>query len=43
MSKIDDRFTAWYDRQSLDTLFLLGVSPLILIGVALIVVAVVWG
>lgn len=35
---LNDKFTRWYDRQSIDTLFLLSVSPLILIGVTLILV-----
>lgn len=40
---LNERFTAWYDRQPIEYLFLLGVSPLIAIAVVLIVVALIFG
>lgn len=40
---LNERFTRWYDRQSIDTLLLLGVSPLILMGVILILVGLFFG
>lgn len=43
MSKFDDKFTVWYDRQSIETLFLIGVSPLVLIAVVLIAIALIFG
>lgn len=39
----NEQFNRWYDRQSIETLFLLSVSPLILMGVILIVVALILG
>lgn len=40
---LNERFTAWYDRQPMEYLFLLGVAPLILIAVVLILVALIFG
>jgi hypothetical protein len=39
----NEQFNRWYDRQSIEILFLLSVSPLILMGVILIVVALILG
>lgn len=43
LRRMEEKFTAWYDRQSLDVLFLLGVSPMIVIAVVLTTVALIWG
>lgn len=41
--RMGKKFDDWYDRQSLEVLFLIGVSPLILVGVILTIVAIIWG
>lgn len=38
-----DRFTKWYDRQSFETLFLVGLSPLIFIALVLAIIGFVFG
>lgn len=41
--QMGERFTKWYDRQSIETLFLVGVSPLIALGVILVLAALMYG
>lgn len=40
---LQERIDAWYDQQTFDTLFLISVSPLLLIAAILIIAALVLG